>query len=452
MKGDPRYAVGPGHNSLVLGPNNADLYMAYHAWPPEMTERRPCLIVSTGTAMSYGLPHPRMSRSRRRRCRACVTSSPARQWTPPGRRVPGAGGRQGAPWPRRRPAAGETPPGARHRAWPCLAAGGPDAPRRRRGRIRRGAGRRSPGARLLLDPAAGRLEARLPGAGPATASLPLGFRPDAWHQLLIAQAGARLTVRLDGVPCLDTVAASISGGFALYTAGCRAEFAAVALTDHFRDEFLAAHPDLEQLGWRAAAGEPPAPGWQIVDGGALRQRVPSGEQLILKGAALGRFECGVTVRIQNDLAGPHPGAGLLLRRQDGAALAVILVLPAASWQVLAEGRGALSQARAACERPQGFYSAGLAHAAPGAARNGFADLRGRAGDAVGGHACGRGRAGAAHTRKHRRLHRRLADRAPVAPAAPGKLRYRPGGCGTGDRVIGPGGAACHYHRHRSVAW
>jgi beta-xylosidase len=37
------HVTGPGHNSIVIGPDRQTEFLAYHAWNPEMTERRMCL-------------------------------------------------------------------------------------------------------------------------------------------------------------------------------------------------------------------------------------------------------------------------------------------------------------------------------------------------------------------------------------------------------------------------
>jgi beta-xylosidase len=37
------HVIGPGHNSIVIGPDRETEYLAYHAWNPSMTERRMCL-------------------------------------------------------------------------------------------------------------------------------------------------------------------------------------------------------------------------------------------------------------------------------------------------------------------------------------------------------------------------------------------------------------------------
>ncbi len=39
----PDVLIGPGHNSLILGPDGATEYIVYHAWNREMTERQMCI-------------------------------------------------------------------------------------------------------------------------------------------------------------------------------------------------------------------------------------------------------------------------------------------------------------------------------------------------------------------------------------------------------------------------
>jgi GH43 family beta-xylosidase len=44
----PGHVIGPGHNSVVTGPDGNDV-MAYHAWDPEQTKRRLCIDPITWT-------------------------------------------------------------------------------------------------------------------------------------------------------------------------------------------------------------------------------------------------------------------------------------------------------------------------------------------------------------------------------------------------------------------
>ena len=43
LKGKPDFVVGPGHNSVVLGPDGRTLYFVYHAWDKGRTARRMCI-------------------------------------------------------------------------------------------------------------------------------------------------------------------------------------------------------------------------------------------------------------------------------------------------------------------------------------------------------------------------------------------------------------------------
>ncbi len=43
LKGIPGKVIGPGHNSLVLGPDNKTLFCVYHAWDTARTARRMCI-------------------------------------------------------------------------------------------------------------------------------------------------------------------------------------------------------------------------------------------------------------------------------------------------------------------------------------------------------------------------------------------------------------------------
>lgn len=43
LKGIPGQVLGPGHNSVVLGPDDHTLFVVYHAWDPAKTARRMCI-------------------------------------------------------------------------------------------------------------------------------------------------------------------------------------------------------------------------------------------------------------------------------------------------------------------------------------------------------------------------------------------------------------------------
>ncbi len=43
LKGIPERVIGPGHNSVVMGPDDRTLYCVYHAWDSSRTARRMCI-------------------------------------------------------------------------------------------------------------------------------------------------------------------------------------------------------------------------------------------------------------------------------------------------------------------------------------------------------------------------------------------------------------------------
>jgi hypothetical protein len=43
LKTVPGRVIGPGHHSIVEGPDGASDWMVYHAWDPAMRARRMCI-------------------------------------------------------------------------------------------------------------------------------------------------------------------------------------------------------------------------------------------------------------------------------------------------------------------------------------------------------------------------------------------------------------------------
>lgn len=43
LRGVPGRVLGPGHNSVVTGPDGQSLFLVYHAWDPDRTARRMCI-------------------------------------------------------------------------------------------------------------------------------------------------------------------------------------------------------------------------------------------------------------------------------------------------------------------------------------------------------------------------------------------------------------------------
>lgn len=345
MRGSGNTLVSPGHNSVVPGPNNADLYIAYHAWPVDRSGRLPCLdrLYWHGDALWTPAPtitpQPAPALPRLRDLFDGDRLDPA--WT-------ATGGR----WRLGDAEAVQEMAGATEAALAHVEPLGPAwllevSARRIEGDGAYGVGL-GEGATVLIDPAAGVLEARAPDGPPARAALPERFRPEAMHQLVLAHSGTLLQVRLDGLPAL-ALACPAGAAFALRTERCSAGFAGIALTDHFRDEFLDPHLDAAGLGWTTVDGGPPGAAWRI-EAGALSQGEPSGERAVLKGSVPARFEAGATMRARG--TGPASGAfGLLLRRGEAGDLAILL---SADGRLLVEGRGDLRGVREAVDLGAGF--------------------------------------------------------------------------------------------------
>ena len=349
LRGRPG-VVSPGHTSVVPGPNNVDLYLAYHAVLPGSAERRPCLDRLfwhgdrpwTAGPTDDPQPAPALPRWRDLYDRTQATLDPS--WTP-----------SGGVW---RVAAGVATQGERSAAVATLRQRAPLGPawhlelnlRRTSGEGRYGLELRDAAGsavRITIEPAA-LLVVRTERAGAerlAVAELPPGFEREAWHQLIVTYAGSVLNLQLDALPLTACMVAGLADSVALLTDRCGAEFAGLALTDHFRDEFLDEHYSPEALGWvtetaREGRGQDcPEPVWRLLDG-ALEQVVPSaGRCVALKGPALEAFEAGATVRLRG--AAPHDeaGFGLVVRHPAGGQLLIMLAQDAGAWVLRAAQRG-----------------------------------------------------------------------------------------------------------------
>lgn len=350
MHGIPNQVIGPGHNSLVRGPNNADLYIAYHAWPPDMTVRRPCLdrIYWHGDALwTPGPTYTPQSAPARPRLRALFDSDCS---CDDGWRADGGDWTSDAGGVTQRDATVLSAllwQHARLRETWLLEVNA----RRHAGPGGYGVRLRGPAilCDILIEPSARRLCLRTYPRGEAEkvvveriALAPERFAPGAWHQLLLAYAGAILTIHLDGARLLEAVAPALTGAFALCAEECAATFDGVSLTDHFRDEFLDERHDPALLGWRSrpdtahtrhATRAIDESAWQA-RGGALAHVPPAsttaGLAVVVKGTPCARYEYGATLRLFD----PSPDdvgddamatAGLALWRDDGTLLVTLSV-------------------------------------------------------------------------------------------------------------------------------
>jgi GH43 family beta-xylosidase len=192
LRTNPRRVIGPGHNSVVIGPDLVTPYLVYHGWDPDCTARL-----------------PRIDRLEWRDGRPFCdgpTSEPQRAPRPPDVAAWYDAGEHG------------------HACEPTSAChpGGSSLVFTERGRIRvREAWRdfvleiavRFSGPLARGGVLVGELELCIGEgalwAGEKGAPLPVGFRPEAWHRLTVRRAAGHVSITLDEFP---TVSTADSGG------------------------------------------------------------------------------------------------------------------------------------------------------------------------------------------------------------------------------------------------
>ena len=362
IRSDPAYAIGPGHNSLVLGPNNADLYVAYHAWPPDMVERRPCLDRlfwhgdALWTAAPTHTPQPAPALPRVQELFDAGDSRPPPSWHVDGGRWSVADGA----------VAQEDPAASRatlyHRdhldvMWLLEV-----NLRYVLGEGRYGIllhGERGQQARLAVEPAARCLvwSSGVPGEPDCPVALPAHYAPEAWHQLIARYAGSVLTVDVDGLPALQSVASGLHGRFALLSERCSAAFSAISLTHHCRDEFLDDHQTPATLGWYAMGSggvQHDLSHWRVHDGALEQTDTSRGEYVLLKGPHHNGYEVGAAMRLLHSGTGTQPALGLVAWHSAEGMLLVWLVQGPPHCKLEVEGRGAAAGVVASLDLPPAF--------------------------------------------------------------------------------------------------
>lgn len=119
-----------------------------------------------------------------------------------------------------------------------------------------------------------------------TSALAPDFRFDAYHQILVTKNAGRIRVRLDDVHLQDRRLELGAGGVGLQTRGALAEFDGVALTAHFEDAFAE-----RAEGWTADGGT-----WRVVDGALHQTASGPGRSVTLKGEPASDYELAASVR------------------------------------------------------------------------------------------------------------------------------------------------------------
>jgi len=359
-QGDPTFllrgrpgAYSPGHNSVVVGPNNVDPYLAYHTLSSDRAVRRPYL--------------DRLFWHGERPWTAGPTTSPQDSPALPRWRDLYAQSQTtlGAAWAVERggwtmEAGAVTLDGRDGRGMlPCRESLGSAWLLETNLRLVAGDGRYGVALRgdegtladVTIEPQ-GTL-AVWTGLSHRSqtllAVLPAEFAREGWHQLLMAYAGSVLRLSLDGLPLAECVLEGLTGSMTLLAEGCCAAFTGLSLTDHFRDEFLGSRYSLAKLGWTALTlGDDDRvskddTGWRVRDGWMDRTLPTVGCSAMLKGPALATFECGATMRLREEVdGGKHPGFGLVIWRDAATALRLMVAKHVQSWAVQAVSHGAVT--------------------------------------------------------------------------------------------------------------
>ena len=352
LRGRPG-ARSPGHNSVVVGPNNVDTYLAYHTLSSDLAMRRPCL--------------DRLFWHGKRPWTAGPTTSPQEspalpRWSDLCAQTQTT---LGAAWAVERggwtmEAGAVTLDGRDRRAiLPCRIPLGSAWLLETNLRLVAGDGRFGVELRgdegtladVTIEPRGtlavwtGLSQRRQT----LLAALPAEFAKEEWHQLLMAYAGSVLRLSLDGLPLAECVLGGLNGSMTLLAEGCLAAFTGLSLTDHFRDEFQGSSYSLAALGWTAVTLEDDDrvsrddAGWRVHDGWMNRTAPAIGCSAMLKGPALETFECGATMQLREELdGGKHPAFGLTIWRDAAPALRLMVEKHAESWAVHAVSHGAVT--------------------------------------------------------------------------------------------------------------
>jgi GH43 family beta-xylosidase len=363
IQGDREYMISPGHNSLVLGPNNVDLYIAYHAWQQDSTERRPCLdrLFWHGNDLWTAAPThtpqyaPTLPRIRELFEEPTLHSS-WQQHDGNWQVSNGEGVQEDATL---------SHAALRHQdqlssAWLLEV------------NLRHVTGDGSYG--VLLESDIGTMvrvsvtrdsqlavwSSESPAIPMQAMPLPATLLTSAWHQLIISYSGSILSVQLDGLQPLEAVVDYPPLTFALFTEGCSSAFSCISLTDHFRDELLNDQQTPTLLGWQAESNDDgkfsntSLSDWRVQDGMLDQTSALHGEHIVLKGSFHEQYECGATLKLLHTCKQGQPALGLVLWQNRTEKLYVQLLQSQSRWTLSIESSSSPPDANASLTLPATF--------------------------------------------------------------------------------------------------
>ncbi|GAB4208550.1 MAG: hypothetical protein OHK0022_38260 [Roseiflexaceae bacterium] len=308
----PGLVIGPGHNSVVRGPDNIQQFAVYHRWSPEVEGRAMAidpldwagdrlLVFGPSTTPQ---PTPRLPAVHDLFEQDADGLDP--RWSCAGGNWRTKGGAALQTQPEGLAEAALALPGA---AWVCevslraLPAGGAEGSYGLA--LSDGDG---PLLRVLLAPGSQRLRIVQPGLPEQGWDLPPEFAAEAFHLLRLTLNGQRVGVALDGGPPhgpwpLDRMPTTL----ALQTEGAAAAFAGFGLAEGWEDLFEQDGQPLSEQGWQ---GE----GWQVRDrllacgggqpGGLLRKSTLAGSYELVVSLRAPTGRCGICPALSPEGTGP----------------------------------------------------------------------------------------------------------------------------------------------------
>ncbi|GAC1430146.1 MAG: hypothetical protein NVSMB54_23080 [Ktedonobacteraceae bacterium] len=355
-----QHVLSPGHNSLVLGPNNAEQYIVYHTLQSNMLERYACLdrLFWHGdemwTAAPTYTPQPVPAIPRFRELFDATVLNTTWQ-------------EHGGEWNVSQGAAIQSDKTSVSALLAQRQQLNTDWLLEVNLRLLAGNGAygilfedttHSP-CRLTIrsDTQHIWLDAQTLGSA-QTVSLPTDVALQAWHQLIITVSGSVFTVQFDGIHAMEGVLASALCSFALLTEQCSAAFSGISLTDHFLDEFLSDTYNPALLGWETETDGSKgiidnAANWHVRDGALHQENSAPGTHILLKGSQYESCECGATMKLNTD---DEPNAlGLVLWLSEADKRFLWLARDASKNSILSiDGCGALASETLTQKLPETF--------------------------------------------------------------------------------------------------
>ena len=181
----------------------------------------------------------------------------------------------------------------------------------------------------------------------AQTSLPANTILQAWHQLIMSVSGSVCTIRFDGMQIIERVLASPLRSFALFTEQCSAAFTGISLTDHFRDEFLNDAYTPVLLGWHtetngSTSTKDNATDWHIRDDALEQENAALGTHILLKGSQYQSCEFGATMKLNTVDRQEQVALGLMLWQSEADKCFLWLTQNVNDSLLIVEGSGNLA--------------------------------------------------------------------------------------------------------------